>query len=213
MVAGLLVIPYIQIFNTTICLILLCLALSTLVAFDVLNWNALAGLSNRYLVSPLYLSGRGRIPILAGQCIGWLLISLTLLFAQEKNMLFISMLLIIIFSTVVVTLPRLPEKTYYLYDDVSNEERVVTSYAPNTGYWKQTCEAISREMMLSERETEIFFLLAKGRNAIYIKEKLFISQHTAKTHIYHIYKKLGVSTHQQLIDLVENQQEEKKQES
>ena len=39
---------------------------------------------------------------------------------------------------------------------------------------------------LSQREMEVFLCLAKGRNAEYIQQKLFISSNTAKTHIGHI---------------------------
>ena len=47
-------------------------------------------------------------------------------------------------------------------------------------------------------------MLAKGRNADYITEKLVISSHTAKAHIYNIYQKTGVHSRQELMDLVEN---------
>lgn len=47
--------------------------------------------------------------------------------------------------------------------------------------------------------------LAKGRNADYIQQKLFISSNTAKTHIGHIYKKMGINSQQRLIDLVDHQ--------
>ena len=46
--------------------------------------------------------------------------------------------------------------------------------------------------------------LAKGRNADYITEKLIISSHTAKAHIYNIYQKTGVHSRQELMDLVED---------
>lgn len=48
-------------------------------------------------------------------------------------------------------------------------------------------------------------LLAKGRNASYIEESLFISYHTTKAHIYRIYQKLGIHSQQELIDAVEQE--------
>ena len=52
-------------------------------------------------------------------------------------------------------------------------------------------------------ETEIMFFLAKGHNAAYIQEKLYISEGTAKTHIRHVYKKTNVHSQQELMRLVE----------
>lgn len=56
---------------------------------------------------------------------------------------------------------------------------------------------------LTDREREVFDLLARGRNAHYLQEQLGISRNTAKTHIAHIYTKLGVHSQQELIDLLE----------
>ena len=65
------------------------------------------------------------------------------------------------------------------------------------------CERVSREFRLTPRETEILSLLAHGRNAPYIQEKLVLSRNTVKTHVQNIYAKLGVHSQQELIDLVE----------
>ena len=46
-------------------------------------------------------------------------------------------------------------------------------------------------------------MLAKGRNAEYVQKQLFISPHTAKAHIYNIYRKTGAHSRQDLMDLVE----------
>lgn len=71
------------------------------------------------------------------------------------------------------------------------------------GKWEQACEKIGRECDLSPREMEIMTLVAKGRNAEYIGERLFIAPSTAKTHTYRIYQKLQVHSQQELIDMVE----------
>ena len=57
---------------------------------------------------------------------------------------------------------------------------------------------------LSPRQKEIFLLLAKGRNVQFIRDELVLSTPTVKSHIYNIYQKMGVHSHQELIDLVEN---------
>lgn len=57
------------------------------------------------------------------------------------------------------------------------------------GRFRAKCETVANTYLLSRRETEIMFFLAKGHNAAYIQEKLYISEGTAKTHIRHVYKK------------------------
>ena len=71
------------------------------------------------------------------------------------------------------------------------------------GAWKKKCLAICERFDLSPRETEVFLLLAKGRNAEHIHNELYISVYTAKTHGYRIYRKLNIHSQQELIDMVE----------
>lgn len=66
------------------------------------------------------------------------------------------------------------------------------------------CGELALAHELSQREGEVLVLLAKGRNANYIQKKLYITNATARTHIYHIYRKLGITSQQQLMDMVEN---------
>lgn len=66
---------------------------------------------------------------------------------------------------------------------------------------EQRCRVLSETHGLTQRESEVFGLLAQGRNARFIQEKLFVSYNTVKTHVSHIYAKLGVHAHQELIDL------------
>ena len=72
------------------------------------------------------------------------------------------------------------------------------------GVWKVACSAVADEFGLTQREQEVFVLLAKGRNAAYIEKTLVISNHTVKSHMLNIYKKLGIHSLQELIDLVES---------
>jgi DNA-binding CsgD family transcriptional regulator len=47
---------------------------------------------------------------------------------------------------------------------------------------------------------EITQLLLRGYTAPYIAEKLFVTSRIIKTHLTHIYRKVGVSGRQELID-------------
>lgn len=61
---------------------------------------------------------------------------------------------------------------------------------------------IAAESSLTPRETEIMQLLAEGRSVPIICERLVISEGTARTHVKHIYQKLGVHNRQELLNLV-----------
>ena len=64
-------------------------------------------------------------------------------------------------------------------------------------------ERIANQAGLTQREAEVFGLLMEGRSVPYIKETLYISISTAKTHVRHIYQKFGVHDRQELISLVQ----------
>lgn len=66
------------------------------------------------------------------------------------------------------------------------------------------CTSIARLYQLSPREAEILPYLARGRNNAYLQEKFVISPHTAKSHIYNIYRKLDIHSQQKLMDFVED---------
>lgn len=57
---------------------------------------------------------------------------------------------------------------------------------------------------ISRREQEIILLILKGKSNHDVEDELFISIKTVKSHIYNIYRKLGVKNRWQLINLVQN---------
>ena len=67
----------------------------------------------------------------------------------------------------------------------------------------QRAEQVAAEHGLTPRETEILILLAHGRNAAFLQEKLILSRNTIKTHVANIYAKLNVHSQQELINVVE----------
>ena len=56
---------------------------------------------------------------------------------------------------------------------------------------------------LTQRELDVAALFLQGRSMSYIAEKSFVSENTVKTHVQHVYRKCGVHSKQELIDLVE----------
>lgn len=58
---------------------------------------------------------------------------------------------------------------------------------------------------LTPRETEVMALVCAGRSRSYIADTLYISENTVKFHIKNVYRKVGVSSRQDLIDLYEEE--------
>ena len=86
--------------------------------------------------------------------------------------------------------------------DVQQAEPTTESPA---GAIARRCDELAEDFGLTEREREIFAMLARGRNARFIMEEFVLSRNTVKSHIKHIYAKLGVHSQQELIDLVEGE--------
>ena len=88
----------------------------------------------------------------------------------------------------------------------SSGEETEAGVAKSTQFqdaWKDKCHEISQAHKLTKQEERIFMMLARGRSYGYIADELYISTHTVKTHIYHIYRKVDIHSQQELIDMVE----------
>ena len=68
---------------------------------------------------------------------------------------------------------------------------------------------LTREAGLSGRETQVFELLLKGFSAKVAAQKLGVAESTVVTHTTHIYRKLKVSSRQELLQLAERYQGER----
>ena len=56
---------------------------------------------------------------------------------------------------------------------------------------------------LTAREAEIMALIAQRKSRAEIEQQLFLSQNTVKTHVRHLYAKLGAATKADVIALFE----------
>ena len=66
--------------------------------------------------------------------------------------------------------------------------------------------ALANKANLSQRELDVLALWATGHQVDYVADRLCISKNTAKTHVRHIYTKLGVTSREELIQLIERQE-------
>lgn len=66
---------------------------------------------------------------------------------------------------------------------------------------QQRCSALARAHGLTRREEEVLFLLAQDLCASDIQARLFLANATVKTHTQAVYRKLGVNSRQEVVDL------------
>lgn len=64
------------------------------------------------------------------------------------------------------------------------------------------CNEVGNRYGLSPRERDVLQLLAQGRTSSAIQEELTLAASTVKTHMQHIYTKVGVSDRQQLMERI-----------
>lgn len=90
--------------------------------------------------------------------------------------------------------------------DMKETERIVgDTLAVREQRNEPVYEKIAADYGLTPRELEVFRLSAKGRTRPAICEELCISEGTYRTHIYRIYKKLDVHSHDELLELVDKE--------
>jgi DNA-binding CsgD family transcriptional regulator len=65
-------------------------------------------------------------------------------------------------------------------------------------------DAIYEKFNLSKREAEILNLMLTGKKAKEIEKELYISYHTVRNHIYHIYRKTGARNRIQVFRLIQD---------
>ena len=56
---------------------------------------------------------------------------------------------------------------------------------------------------LSPRETETLSYLGRGHGIVFIAKTLVISESTVRTHVKSIYRKLDVSSREELLELID----------
>lgn len=113
-------------------------------------------------------------------------------------------------SSAAIAAPAAPSASAASAAPVSEARRTMLGGAPEAddegarmGRFRLRCEAVANTYLLSRRESEVLYYLARGYKSASIQQQLYISEGTAKTHIRHIYRKLNVHNQQELILLID----------
>lgn len=147
----------------------------------------------------------GRLANVSGLSVGWGLGSLAVCgalpaLADQSLLCLAAASLIVLFSSVALLEEDLfPGRKTVAEAKAAKDAREETPFAIDMD---AAIAAISEEGGLSAQEKRVFAYLAKGHSRKTIQQKLFIASATVDTHARHVYRKLGVKTRQELIDLV-----------
>jgi DNA-binding CsgD family transcriptional regulator len=76
-----------------------------------------------------------------------------------------------------------------------------TNVTNMTELMRSKCAILAQDSGLSPREAELLPFLVVGMSGTAIGRRMFISPETVKTHRYRVYRKIGVSSHEELYDL------------
>ena len=197
MVVALLLIPFSDGIVAILCWSTLMAALT---CYDTANMAILTKITHEQCLASFLFIAHNRMPIQIGMFGGWLLgfFLLNYRIADTDMMTRIALGMVMVLVIVTTAIPydksRIGSKPIDPVEVESVEAR---------GSWQRRCEEVGESYGLSTRQQDVLVYLAKGRNAEYIQKELMVSSHTAKSHIYNIYRKLGIHSQQELIDLIE----------
>jgi DNA-binding CsgD family transcriptional regulator len=156
------------------------------------SWINISEESSRQKINPIALFAQKKVSGWSGFFIGTVLGPIVLLSGEE------------LFSIVTACTAALLGLSFAVFELHTNKKnRNTINVEDNAGRYKKRCEHLAEHSRLSARELEVLYLLAKGRNAEHIADRLCIAKPTVKTHIQHIYQKTNVNTQQALIDRVD----------
>lgn len=175
-------------------------------SFDMLSMSQLLSMIDEYKISyPKYFA-LGRLSNAAGMFLGWALALGVMLVGSAfpswhlSQVLPIAMILVLMFVVMAFSYDSMKGS------NAKDGESPAVPAAPAA--WKTACDDVCEQFALSPRESEVFALCAKGRDTAYICDELCVSNHTVRSHIYHIYGKMDIHSQQDLITIVENRVQE-----
>ena len=121
---------------------------------------------------------------------------------------------VMIFLLVAVATPlrRSRKLSDSFYDFVSGSSKVALrkkgrkNLAKNADLDSWRVNQVARQYGLTRKEEEILSYLADGMKRVQIEEKLVLSENTVRTHMKHIYAKLGVHSYDEVVAVVKNWQ-------
>lgn len=207
--AALLLLPF-PVVPDEVRLVLVCLYSCFVCLNVIVVMNAVVESTRFDMISPIWLLGKDGSIFFGGIAIGCAVCLLGVFagtYVEPLVALYGSIVIIVVFSSwMQITV----NYQIYPFEPVieENEDEETTAQIEQEGkrklVWQRKIEAACERYKLSPREREVLRILLKGRDAKYIMDQFYISQSTAKTHIYNIYRKFGIHSRQDLYDFIED---------
>lgn len=156
--------------------------------FDIAVWVALTTTTRATKLSPTFVFGLGQAVLAVATLLGMILI-----FAIGVGGKIVSLLLITIYLVfLAATMTR-------------NDQQNVRRKIDLEEYLGERCAELGTHFLLSPREKEVLLYLSRGHSHVYIAETLFISENTVRSHVRKIYDKMGISSREELLKLIDSE--------
>jgi len=182
--------------------------LTAYLCFEFMMWVECCIISHRYRISPILVTGFGRAFLVVGMFLADNLLPLAPFSSTFSSYSATAYTFIIVgIITGYFLLPHKKDiKAMSILDYPESSSIAQPGESDPDAKDRRfiaRCNHVANTYLLSSRETEVFYLLAKGRNAAHIAKTLYISEGTVHTHTWRIYKKLDVHSQQELMDMVD----------
>jgi DNA-binding CsgD family transcriptional regulator len=186
--------------------------------FDILLWCLLAFVVFQGHTSSVVVFGFGRGVFTLGGVLGWAIgvwLLPNILVSPWASIFFVLMATLVIICAVLVFSEKdfdqlfstaLPSKlalNEFIRNSFISTAQLEAENEPGSSSHIEACKEIARTFNLTEREQDIFNLLARGRGSEIIALRLQISLNTVRSHTQNIYIKTGVHSRNELIEMVE----------
>lgn len=179
-------------------------------AFLVYYWIVMGNISQRFSWPPSRVYAQGLCLLLLGAALGEGAAALLALLAADEPQR-VAFIAIVALFALAFTFWMKVEGAVFASEPIDAAELAIAAAPEAEGAEERdrarkrtlAIDGVTARYGISAREGQIIELLLRGRNVPYICDELFIAKSTVETHVKHIYAKLGISSRQQLIDLVE----------
>lgn len=160
------------------------------------------------LIASMLLTMAGRMRSLAFPVLCMLLIAMSLTAVLSYSQIEAGVLSVlapyvqmILFVAIVVVLIVTPSSQMW-HDIITGVSREADA-EPGVSY-RHRCEQLAREHGLTQRESEILVYLGKGHSSAYVAEVLVVAESTVRSHRKNIYRKLGIGSREELLDMLDD---------
>lgn len=153
--------------------------------------------------SPLRILALGSAAVRLGNAIGLLMGSAVAFLSEavvsEYLYFYLSSLevMLLVVAGMFLINERTLSRFFWRPQDVSEEGDETVA----TANYAEAARFIGSTHGLTSREVQVLELLLEGRSVSYVSETLYISANTTKSHVKHIYQKLGVHSREELMQL------------